>query len=340
MLFPQSQLIVRNLADLRGQVLLVEPMADTLMSQLKNQGLTVSCYCTDAAVAKAHSRADALYFSPYLECSQQFDTVVLFYPKSKEQLSSLLAEVAPHCHANTDIYLVGDNKGGIKSLPTQAEKLGLHAHKLDNAKHCLWFALTGVQNKAWTRVSPALFPVSGLDIPLQISSMPGVFNHGKLDQGTALLLQQVGFITAMSKPAKVLDFACGTGVIGLYLKSKNPKLALTVTDICALSCHCAEQTFANAGLTADVRCLDGLAELSGSFDAIVSNPPFHTGLKTDLSIAEQFIQQAVRLLVSGGSLTLVANSHLPYQQWLEQQFGNVRELARANGFVIWQSQKR
>ncbi|WP_449360593.1 methyltransferase [Alishewanella longhuensis] len=71
----------------------------------------------------------------------------------------------------------------------------------------------------------------------------------------------------------------------------------------------------------------------------MSNPPFHTGIKTDYSISEAFIAQSASGLQKGGTLTLVANNHLAYLQLLEQAFGSVKVLAKAHGFVVYQTVK-
>lgn len=337
MLFPQSQLLLRNINDLQGKVLLVEPMADDLAQELTSANIDCSVYCTDAAVAKAFSRANACYFAARLEATDKFDTVVLFYPKSKEQLAFTLAELSTVLHANSQIYLVGDNKGGIKSLVAHAAKFGLHAHKLDNAKHCLWFALTGLFEKPLPKQDFGRFKLSahiaGVSKDLEFCSLPGVFNHGKLDAGTALLLQQLGHVQS----GKVLDFACGAGIIGALLKLQQPSIELYATDICALATASTTATLALNKLQGQVRCQDGLSSDLPKFQHIVTNPPFHTGLKTDLSVAELFISQCKQHLTTGGTLTLVANAHLPYAQWLQAAFGNVKELARQQGFVVYQS---
>lgn len=338
MLYPQSQLLLRNINDIQGKLLLVEPMADQLVNELLRQHLDVTVYCTDAEVAGFANKA-VVCLDEHLTvpADVQFDSVVVFYPKSKEQLPELLAELQPYLHENSQIYLVGDNKGGIKSLPNQAEKLGLHAHKLDNAKHCLWFAVSGLHQVQLPNPALKAFSWDVLGKPLTVYSRPGVFNHGRLDQGTALLLSKLGFLAEVGN-ARVLDFACGAGVIGLYAKTLNQQLQISASDICALSIAATKASFAHVGFAVSTSCQAGMPQ--GRFDHIVSNPPFHTGLKLDLAIAHEFFTQAKQQLSVNGTLTLVANSHLPYQEWLQTVFGNVKELARTNAFVVWQAYRR
>lgn len=335
MLANTSQLVLRNLADLTGKVLFVEPEADTLAHSLS--ALTAfSCFTTDAAVQQQWQQAGApVYFGATPQFNEQFDTAVVFYPKSKELLADSLQRIAGALVPEAQVYVVGDNKGGVKTLVTHAEKLGLHAHKLDNAKHCLWFSLAG-NFTAINAAKVSEFSLTLKNKALKVCSLPGVFNHGKLDTGTALLLAHVNHI----QDGKVLDFACGAGIIGAYLKQHAAAIELYSSDISALAVTATEATLAANQLQGKVLAADGLPAAPTLFKHIVSNPPFHTGIKTDYSISETFIQQSVSRLQQGGTLTLVANNHLAYQQLLEQAFGQVKVLAKANGFVVYQAIKK
>jgi len=325
-----SLMVLRNQADLKGSLLLIEPPADRLVSELTARGMQVSCFTTNSAVAdqiKAQQHQVYLGTLP----AAQYDAVLLFYPKSKEQLPALLKQAQQVIHADSLCFLVGDNKGGIKSLPTQSEKLGAKVYKLDNAKHCLWFELD--QLSQLSLVAPGLsqqpYQLNGVE--LQICSQPGVFNHGKLDLGTRLLLEHLDHV----QQGKVLDFACGAGFIGAYLKKKHNHIQLVASDVSTLAVEATEATLVANQLQGQVLCADGLPQHAGHFAHIVSNPPFHTGLKTDYEVSERFFRAAKAQLQTGGSLTLVANVHLPYAAQLGELFSQVKELGRRDGFVVY-----
>ena len=335
MLATASQLVLRNIDDLNGKVLLVEPLADNLATELQHLApqLTLSCYSTDAAVATSWSLDKVTLYSDVSPTfSDSFDTVVLFYPKSKEQLAFTLAQLKPVLSATTAVFVTGDNKGGIKSLSSHAQKLGLNANKLDNAKHCLWFALHG-DFQQLPQPKALSFDITVGAEKLTLHSLPGVFNHGKLDIGTALLLDNLPDISK----GKVLDFACGCGVVGAVLKRKHPEIELFCSDISQLAVKATELTLASNGLNGTVIAADGLPSQPKQFDCIVSNPPFHTGIKTDYSIVESFIRDSAARLSSNGSLTLVANSHLAYLEMLQQAFKKVSIVAKANGFTVYRA---
>lgn len=338
MLATASQLVLRNIADIKGKVLIVEPLADTLASELihTSASLTLSCYTTDVAAATCWNQPGVTLLrdvSPqFTEC---FDTVILFYPKSKEQLAFTLAQIRNAIGSHTEVFVTGDNKGGIKSLTSHAQKLGLNANKLDNAKHCLWFSLHGDFTQL-PQPQAISFNIKAAGEQLTIHSLPGVFNHGKLDIGTALLLENLPDISQ----GKVLDFACGCGVIGAILKRKHPAIELYCSDISSLAVKATELTLAANTLNATVVAADGLPAIPKQFDCIVSNPPFHTGIRTDYSIVETFIKQSAARLSNNGSLTIVANSHLSYLELLQQSFKKVSIKAKANGFVIYRASQQ
>lgn len=335
MLASTSQLVLRNINDLNGKVLLVEPAADSLAAEIQHHApeLTLSCYSTDAAVALSWNTPGVqLHTSVTPTFNDTFDTVVLFYPKSKEQLGFTLAQLKTAIGPQTQLFVCGDNKGGIKSLASHAEKLGLTANKLDNAKHCLWFALFGDFSQL-PAINASSFTIKAAGETLILHSLPGVFNHGKLDIGTALLLDNLPHISQ----GKVLDFACGCGVVGAMLKRKQPGIELFSSDISQLAVKATELTLAANHLSGSVLAADGLPDVPKQFDCIVSNPPFHTGIKTDYSIVDNFIRQSAQRLSNHGSLTLVANSHLAYLELLQQAFKQVEVIAKANGFVVYRA---
>lgn len=335
MLSSASQMLLRNLADLAGSSLLMEPPLDQLAGQLPAScRQQVAVFSSQVTVASRWQQAGyrcSTGLKP--DFPERFQTAVLFYPKSKEQLTLMLQQLQPMLAENADIFVVGDNKSGIKTLPKQLQNSGLSAHKLDNARHALWFVVNG--RPADCAIKAQTFDVTVNSIQLRMHSYPGVFNHGSLDQGTALLLRHLTHIQS----GKVLDFACGSGVIGAYLKASQPAIELYASDVSTLATAATEATLAANQLSGTVLAADGLPEAPAQFEHIVSNPPFHTGQKTDYSIAESFIRACPDRLVPGGSLTLVANNHLPYQSWLQESFGHCTILAQEHGFTIYQCLK-
>ena len=135
----------------------------------------------------------------------------------------------------------------------------------------------------------------------------------------------------------LLDFACGIGVIGLSLLVRDPTLKLTLLDNSALALESARRSLQANELQAGLLPSDGLAEVAQRYDWIVSNPPFHRGVATNLDITRRFIEQAHTALNRQGKILLVCNSHLPYERWLSDHFISVEILAGRDNFRVLQA---
>jgi 16S rRNA (guanine1207-N2)-methyltransferase len=163
---------------------------------------------------------------------------------------------------------------------------------------------------AWEKRFHVPTPAGGIDVV----TLPGVFSHGRLDEGTAFLLSHL--------PARVegavLDFGCGSGVIGASLKSANPGCDVTLVDSNACALLAAERTFRVNGLAvAEIRAVDGIDSVGDrTFDLIVTNPPFHQGIGTDYAVVGRFLESCEQRLNPGGVLLMVANRFLPYERMI------------------------
>jgi 16S rRNA (guanine1207-N2)-methyltransferase len=170
------------------------------------------------------------------------------------------------------------------------------------------------------------------NIALRLVTLPGVFSHGELDEGTRFLLENMPLLPPK---ARVHDFGCGCGIIGTWLKLRQPTLDLTLSDVDALAFASAKATLAsNRLLGVPVHLAEGLAPIPGPLDIIVSNPPFHQGQRTDRSVVTELITTARKKLRRGGKLIVVANRFLPYKADMEQQIGPTRILADSPQFWV------
>ena len=97
-----------------------------------------------------------------------------------------------------------------------------------------------------------------------------------------------------------------------------PGSDVTLTDRNPLAVRATTETFRKNNLTGTVIESDVFAQVTGTFDIILCNPPFHTGIETDYSFMERFARDARKHLNVGGEIYLVANSFLAYQPTLEK----------------------
>lgn len=269
--------------------------------------------------------------------SRGIEQAVLYIAKEKNLCRMLFDNLAAVMPATATLYLVGPNKGGIKSVIKQLPAGFSPPVKVASGNHCVLFMTTR------TDISVPEFNLhtylSSYPLPTQpaikVFNLPGVFSEQRLDAGTALLLEHIT-TTPESIRGEVLDFACGSGVISAFLRAHCAVTSVLATDISAFALSAAEMTLQTqqADIPYTVRGSDGLNAVTEQFDWVITNPPFHSGQRTDYEIARQFIQAVTRRLKPRGQLLMVANSFLGYNELLSEHFNQVSELRNNRRFKI------
>lgn len=337
-----SRLLVKNSHMLGAEpVLVVQPENDDLVLQLARQGLaSINVYTTSEAV---RSRLAALGVSEeYLACSECIPgqkekpgTIVVYLQKSREFVHYLLAMSRPLLSDNGCLLLVGENSSGIKSWQKRLAAYG-KVEKVDSARHSSLYLLTPT-NKPLPFVIDdwkISFEEVVCNICVKIVTLPGVFNHGRLDAGTRLLLETMttGF------EGDILDFGCGSGVVGVWLAKRFPGVRLFLLDNDAMALAATRETCRmNEVEPAAVIASDGLKNVRRRFDAIVSNPPFHEGVKTQYETTERFLMKSKSLLKPAGRLRIVANNFLRYPPIIEMVFGHCQIVTRQGGWTVYEA---
>ncbi len=265
-------------------------------------------------------------------------TVILILPREKDRLAMMLHALSSWMPQDARLWLVGENHSGIKSAGKHLAGYFGNVARLDNARHCgLYEATEPVSDKPFQLADyEQCWTVTFAGKTIDVVSLPGVFAHGRLDNGSRLLLK---CLESLDPAGKILDFACGSGVIAAALLAAGNRADLTLLDVSALAIESSRLTLARNGLKAALLPSDGLAEVVGKFDWIVSNPPFHRGVSNDLEIAAQFFSRAGTFLAERGRIVIVCNRHLPYASWLQKHFEQVERLDENNEFMIIQAGK-
>lgn len=178
------------------------------------------------------------------------------------------------------------------------------------------------RDRGW-RLSLARGPLAGEDrVPwigfeaagFHLEVLPGVHAAGRLDPGSALLIEKVPW--AQLAGERVLDLGCGFGILALLAARAGARVTAVDDDLAAV--ESSRRNASTSDLELDVRHSDVDSALAEErFDFILCNPPFHVGRGVRLDVPRAFIWAARRLLNPGGELWLVANRDLPYERELE-----------------------
>ena len=85
---------------------------------------------------------------------------------------------------------------------------------------------------------------------------------------------------------------------------------------------------------------NGLSEVKGRFNYVITNPPFHTGINTDYSIAERFFIDVKKHLTLNGELFVVANDFLRYPPLIDAALGKHQTLTKGRGFAVYHARQQ
>ncbi|SNY68737.1 16S rRNA (guanine(1207)-N(2))-methyltransferase RsmC [Enterobacter sp. CC120223-11] len=331
-LSPASEVLLRHSDDFeQSRILFAGDMQDDLPARL------------DTAFSRAHTQqfhhwqvlsrqmGENVRFSLTAEAADvaDCDTLIYYWPKNKPEALYQLTNILSLMPVGTDIFVVGENRSGVRSAEQMlAEYAPLN--KVDSARRCgLYHGRLEKQPSFNPENAWGEYQLDGLTI----KTLPGVFSRDGLDVGSQLL---VNTLTPHTK-GKVLDVGCGAGVLATVLASHSPKVRLTLCDVSAPAVEASRATLAANNLEGEVFASNVFSEVTGRFDMIISNPPFHDGLQTSLEAAQQLIRGAVRHLNSGGELRIVANAFLPYPKVLDEVFGFHEVIAQTGRFKVYRT---
>jgi 16S rRNA (guanine1207-N2)-methyltransferase len=82
---------------------------------------------------------------------------------------------------------------------------------------------------------------------------------------------------------------------------------------------------------------DGFSDVRERYDLIVSNPPLHTGLETDLDLVRNLIREAAPHLRPGGRMVFVVPRFVRLWDEIEWVASSVRVLAENTRFRVFEA---
>ena len=267
-----------------------------------------------------------------------FEAATLRLPRAKDELDMALHAAASVLDVGAPLWVYGANDEGAGSAGRVIEPLMGPARTVGSGGRCrVLEAVRPVDAPSprgtleeWRRSTSLEFP----DGPREWISYPGIFSHGRLDAGTRALLEAMGRFPVAG--LRVLDFACGSGVIGAFLTALEPTARVDLLDVDAVALAAASENIPGARLIPS----DGFDALEQEcYDLIVSNPPYHEGKVQTGRVVERLVRGAPDHLETDGSLVLVTQRRLPLAGLMASTFNTVEVLLDAGPHRVWFGKK-
>jgi 16S rRNA (guanine1207-N2)-methyltransferase len=158
----------------------------------------------------------------------------------------------------------------------------------------------------------------------------GVFSHGRLDAGTALLLRSS---LPLPDDGDLLDLGCGVGPIALTMAQRAPGATVWAVDVNRRARELCAANATRNGL-ANVRvAAPGDVPEEVRFATMWSNPPIRIGKAALHDLLATWLDR----LAPDGTAALVVQKHLgadSLQRWLDDRGHPTRRAAAKSGYRV------
>jgi 16S rRNA (guanine1207-N2)-methyltransferase len=248
---------------------------------------------------------------------------VVFLPRARAAARDAVAAVAAHVAPGGPIWIDGQKTDGIDTMLKDIRTRAPVSPPIAKAHGKIFRFHRPVDDVFADWRATDLSPAPGF------VTRPGVFSAEAVDRGSALL--------AATLPARlgrrVADFGAGWGWLSAQILARAEIETLDLVEADHLALACARRNITDP--RAHFHWADATRfRPAALYDAIVTNPPFHTGRAAEPALGLAFIAAAADRLSPSATLWLVANRHLPYEAALSQRFREVEEVGGDNGFKV------
>ncbi|MGR3323805.1 MAG: class I SAM-dependent methyltransferase [Pseudooceanicola sp.] len=297
-----------------GRIAVFGPRAETDLSALPRERVQVI-----TGFAPDHAALSARGHDCAVEAEGPYAAALVILPRAKALARASIARAA--AAADGPVIVDGTKTDGVDSL-LKAVRGRVAVHGPINKAHGKLFWFEGGDFADWDAGGPT-------EIPGGWITAPGVFSADGVDPASALLADAL----PAKLPGRVIDLGAGWGYLSARLLEREGITRIDLVEADHAALDCARRNVIDP--RAHFHWADALNWRPGTLaDAVVMNPPFHTGRAADPGIGRGFIRATAGMLRPGGRLWLVANRHLPYEDSLREAFGAAEETGGDNRFKI------
>lgn len=251
-----------------------------------------------------------------------YAAAVVCLPRSREAARALISRAMSEVVPGGAVAVDGQKTDGIDSLLKDCRSMGLPMiGPLSKAHGKIFVLRAGADLSGW-EAKPKL-------IEGDFQTLPGIFSADAPDRGSVLLTQ----VLPEKLGTRVIDLGAGWGYLSRTILGRDTVAELDVVEAEKDALDCAEANIDDARARfhwADAR---GFKPIRPAH-SVVMNPPFHAGRDADPALGVGFLRAAAGMLVPDGTLWLVANRHLPYQQPLTTLFRQVEDIGGDSAFRL------
>ena len=297
-----------------GRIALFRPTAATDLSDLPTERLhAVQGFRPDWEALRARGiAADPAPEGPYA-------AAVVFLPRAKAEARAILALACEVVVPGGPIWVDGLKTDGIDSMLRDLRARLPVGEPIAKA-HGKIFRLEAAHGALddWkghrTEVVPGFV------------TQPGVFSADGVDRGSALLAAAL----PETLPARMADIGAGWGWLAAQVLARKGVESLDLIEAEHAALDCARLNIPDPRahfVWADATVFKPEAR----YTAAVMNPPFHSSRAADPALGQAFIRAAASMLSLSGTLWMVSNRHLPYEEALRAAFHEVTEIVPPGG---------
>lgn len=264
-----------------------------------------------------------------------FDVAILRLPPAKDELEMALHALASVLVPPGQLWLYGANDEGVRSAADIVETVFDQVQTMSTRRHSR--VIRAFRPADIEGLRPRLADWRGQrEIELcgsrfAVATYPGVFASGRLDPATNLLIEHLPPIVP---GARLLDYGCGVGIIGLALAAREPAAQLIQVDEDAVALAAAAENVPAAD-TQLVTAPGGI--WMGQLDGIISNPPIHKGKIEDHDVLRQLVTDALSRLKLNGFLQIVVQRRVEIAPHINAVFGNCETVAETGTFRVFRA---